>query len=237
MAFERLEIDGFIIWGALLPTPREDADPCEGQGAHGRLVRLALIALLLIIDLCPEGMPGGCRRPRDTRLAQERWTLEASVDPGLLAAACRHRCNARLFLEVVGGGKAFPLCAEGDEEAGRTNGPSPWQGVKQREGGMGLRALGDGLVEVGNGLQGHPELGDEGVHEENSGGDDAVIGGQRSGALEGLDAGGHHVGRTHVVGPEEAFQGSATRELGGFEGRPAAQEVTKDRRIFLGKPL
>ena len=35
-------------------------------------------------------------------------------------------------------------------------------------------------VEVGNGLQGDPELGDEGVHEEDIGGDDAVIGGQRS---------------------------------------------------------
>ncbi len=56
-AFERLEIDGFIVWRALLPTPREDADPFEGQGAHGGLVCLALVALLLVIDLCPEGMP------------------------------------------------------------------------------------------------------------------------------------------------------------------------------------
>jgi hypothetical protein len=200
VAFERLERDGCIKWGALLPTPREEAAPCEGQGAHGRLVRLALIALLLIRDLGPEGRPCGCRRPRDTRLAQERWTLEAPGDPGLRAAAFRHRCNARLLLEVVGGGQAFPLCAAGDEEAGSKNGPSPWQGVKQREVGMGLRALGDGVVAVGNGLPGDPELGDEGVHEEDMGGDDAVIGGQRAGALDGLEAGGDKVGRAHVVG-------------------------------------
>src|SRR6266568_5876271 len=109
----------------LRPTPREDADPCEGQGTHGRLVCLAFRALLLRIDLCPEGMPGGFRRPRDKRLAQELWTREAPGDPGLLAAAFRDRRNARLFLACVGGGKAFPLCAEGDEEAGGKNSPSP----------------------------------------------------------------------------------------------------------------
>jgi hypothetical protein len=200
VAFERLERDGCIIGGALLPTPREDADPCEGQGAHGRLVRLALLALRLIRDLGPEGMSGGFRRPRDTRLAQELGTREAPVAPGLLAAAFRHRYHARLLLECVGGGQAFPLFAAGDAEAGRKHGPSPWPGGKQREVGMGLRALGDGVVAVGNGLPGDPELGDEGVHEEDMGGDDAVIGGQRAGALDGLEAGGDKVGRAHVVG-------------------------------------
>jgi hypothetical protein len=168
-AFERLEIDGFILWGALLPTPLEDADPFEGQGSHGRLVCLAFSALRLLIDLCPEGMPGGFRSPLDKRLSQELWTLEAPVDPGLLAAAFRDRRDARIFLECVGGGQAFPWFAEGDEEAGSTNGPSTWHGVKHREVGMVLRALCDGIVEVGNGLQGDPELGDEGVPEEDMG--------------------------------------------------------------------
>jgi hypothetical protein len=200
-------------------------------------VRLAFLALLLIIDLCPEGMPGGFRSPLDKRLSQELWTLEAPVDPGLLAAAFRDRRNARIFLEFVGGGKAFPLFAKGDEEAGGKNSPSPWQGVKQREVGMVLGALCDGFVEVGNGLQGDPELGDEGVHEEDIGGDDAFIGGQRSGALDGLDAGGDDVGRAHVVGTEEAFHSGAACELHGFEGGPAAEEVAKEHGIFLWKPL
>ena len=130
-------------YGVLLPTPREDADPCEGKGAHGRLVRLAFIVLLLIIDLCPEESLVDYRRPLDKRLAQELWRLEVSVDPGLLAAAFRNRRNARIFLEVIGGGKAFPLFAEGDEEAGSEHGPSPWQGVGK--GSLeGLRALCDG---------------------------------------------------------------------------------------------
>jgi hypothetical protein len=54
---ERLEIHGCIVWPAILPAVTEDADPCEGQGAYGRLVRLAYGALLLVVDLCPEGVP------------------------------------------------------------------------------------------------------------------------------------------------------------------------------------
>ena len=135
-AFERLEIDGFIIRRVILPTSKEDTDPFECQGAHGRLVRLAFVALLLIIDLSPEGMPRGFRRPLHERLAQERRTLEAPVHPGLFATAFRDRRNARVFLEFLGGGEAFALFAEGDEEAGRKDDPGPWQGVKQGEVGM-----------------------------------------------------------------------------------------------------
>ena len=36
---------------------------------------------------------------------------------------------------------------------------------------------------------------------------------------------------------EEGFQGGAPCELRGFEGRPATETVTKDRRIFVRKPL
>jgi hypothetical protein len=37
--------------------------------------------------------------------------------------------------------------------------------------------LGEGFVAVGNGRQGNPELGDEGVHEEDMGGNDTCSGG------------------------------------------------------------
>jgi hypothetical protein len=70
-AVERLEIHGFIVWPAVLPTPQEDADPFEGQGAHGRLVRLGLGALLLVVALGPEGMSGGFSRQLHKRLAQK----------------------------------------------------------------------------------------------------------------------------------------------------------------------
>jgi len=68
-AFERLAIDGCIIRRVILPTPQEETEPWEGSGAHGRLGCLALVALLRIRDLCPEGMPGGLRRPRHACVA------------------------------------------------------------------------------------------------------------------------------------------------------------------------
>ena len=101
-AFERLEIHGFIVRRAILPTPIKDADPFESQGAYSRLVRLAFVALVLIRDLGPEGRPCGFRCPLHERLAQERRTLEAPMHPGLLATAFRDRRNARVFLEFLG---------------------------------------------------------------------------------------------------------------------------------------
>jgi hypothetical protein len=125
-AVERLEIHGFIIRRALLPTPIEDTDPLECQGAHGRLVRFALVALLLVVDLRPEGMPCGFSSPLHKRLSQELRALEAPVDPGLLAAAFRNRCNTRIFLEFLGRSVAFPLFTKGDEEARGKDRPSAW---------------------------------------------------------------------------------------------------------------
>jgi hypothetical protein len=129
-AVERLKIHGFIVWRASLPTPREDAHPCAGPGAHGGLVRLALGALLLGGDLRPQGMPGGCRCPRDNRVSQARRPLEAPVDPRFLAAAVRHGRHPRLLLACLGRSVAFSLCATGHAEAWGTDGPGAWHGVK-----------------------------------------------------------------------------------------------------------
>ena len=152
--------------------------------------------------------------------------------------SCRCVPSPAQYPPIVGGRRrreSVPVVRAGDAEAGNKHGPA-LAGVKQRVVGMVLGALGDGVVEVGNGLQGDPKLGDEGVHEEDIGGDDTVIGGQRSGALDGLNAAGDQVGRAHVVGTEEAFQSGAACAWRGFEGGPAAEDVAKDRGIFLGKP-
>ena len=226
-----------IIRGALLPTPKKNADPLERQRAHGDLVGLALITLLLVIDLRPEGMPDGFSGPLYKRLSQELRALEAPVHLRFLAAAFRDRRDARVFLEFLGRGVALPLFAKGHEKAGGKDGPGAWQGIKQGEVRMTLGTLRDGGVKVCDGLQGDAELGYKGLHEEGVGGDDAVIGGQRHGALDGLKACRDDLGRAHVVGTEEAFEGGATRELGGFEGGPATEDVAKERRIFLLKPL
>ena len=123
---ERLERGRLIVREALLPTTREDTDPCEGQGSHSSLVRCALVALLLVIDLCPEGMPDRCRGPCHERLAEARRTLPTPVHPGFLATAFRDWRHAGVFLEFRGGGEAFPLCAEGHEETRGKDRPSAW---------------------------------------------------------------------------------------------------------------
>jgi hypothetical protein len=60
---EGLERGGLIVRGALLPTPIQDAAPLKGERPHGGLLRFPLGALLLVIDLGPEGMPDRCRGP------------------------------------------------------------------------------------------------------------------------------------------------------------------------------
>ena len=129
------------------------------------------------------------------------------------------------------------MFAEGDKEAGSKHGSGPWQGVKQREVGMVLGALRNSGIAVGKGLQRDAELGNESLHQENIGGDDTVIGGERPGTLDSLEAGIDDVNRAHMVSPEEPFQRRAARKLRGFESWPAAEEVTKDHCIFVGKPL
>src|SRR5437870_6719138 len=100
-AVECLERGGLIVRGTLLPTPKEHADPLARQRAYGGLVGLALVALLLGIDLCPEGMPRGFRRPCHEGVAP--------VDPRLLAATFGDGCHTGVPLEFGGRRRAVAL--------------------------------------------------------------------------------------------------------------------------------
>src|SRR2546428_4673728 len=202
---KRLEIDGLIVRRVLLPAPIQDADPFERQCPDGSLMGLALVALLLVVNLCPEGMPDRLRRPFDKRLPEELGTLEAPVHPGLLAAPFGHRRDPGIFLEFGGGGIAFALFAEGDEQPGGEDGARSWEGLEQGEIGMVLRALRDGGIEIGDGLQGGPELGNEGLHQERIGRDDAFIGSEGCGRFDGLDTLGDDIGIAHVMRTEKVF--------------------------------
>ena len=106
---ERIEIDGLIVQGTILPTPIEDTDPLACQSAHSGLRRFPLVALLLVINPRPEGMPDRCGGPLAACLPEERRTLEAPVHPGLRATACSDWRDPRIFLSCGGGGIAFPL--------------------------------------------------------------------------------------------------------------------------------
>ena len=102
---------------------------------------------------------------------------------------------------------------------------------------MALGALCNGLVELRDRLQSHAELGDEGLDQEGIGGDDALIGSQRGGALDGVEALVDNISVAHVMVAEEALQGGASRQLHGLEGRPLGEEGAEDGGVFVVEPL
>src|SRR5215475_14545693 len=102
---------------------------------------------------------------------------------------------------------------------------------------MALSALCDSSVEIGDGLQGDPELGDEGLYQERIGRDDAFIGGERGGRFDGLDTLCNDIGIAHVMIPEEGFEGRTASELHCLESWPATQEVAEDCGVFVLKPM
>jgi hypothetical protein len=93
------------------------------------------------------------------------------------------------------------------------------------------------VVEGLESVQGDTELADEGLDEQGLGGDDACIARQRRGGLYGVETFCDDVSRAHVVVAAEGLQGRAPCEWRRFEGRPATQKVTKDRGVFILKPL
>ena len=73
-----------------------------------------LLALLLVIDLGPKGMPDRFGGPLHERLAQKLRALETPVDPRLLAAAFGDGRDPGLFLQGGGGRIPFALFPESD---------------------------------------------------------------------------------------------------------------------------
>jgi hypothetical protein len=234
---ECLEIGRLIVRRALLPTSIQDTDPLERQGTHSGLMRVALVTLLLIIDLGPEGMPNRLCGPLHKRLPEELWTLEPPVHPGFLAAAFGHRRDPRLFLQCSGGGIAFPLFAEGDEQPGRKDGARPREGLKQGKIGMVLGALRNGMIKGLDRVQGHAQLAHQRLDEQGIGSDDTLIRGQGRRGFDGAHTRDKHVCRAHMVIAKEGLQGGPPGQLCRFEGGPAAQKVTEHEGIFVLKPL
>jgi hypothetical protein len=182
-------------------------------------------------------MPRGFCRPFDERLAQERGALETPVDPGGVPAPLGHGGNARILLQFIGRGVAVALFAEGDEETRGKDRTGAWKAIKQGEVGMVLGTLCNSVVEGLDGLQGHAELRDESLDEEGMGADDTLIGGQRRGALDGLDALRDDVSVAHVMRTEKVLQGGTARKLGSLEGRPLGEKIAEDGGVFVLKPL
>jgi hypothetical protein len=235
-AVARLEIDGLIRRGALLPTPEEETDPRACQRAYGGLRRVPLIALRLVIAPRPAGRPARFGGPLDERVPEERWTLEAPVPPGLLAAACGDRRDPRLWLPFGGGGITVPWFAAGDEPPGGADGTRAWESREPGASRMGLSALGDGVSNGRDGLQGDPERLAQGLDPQGMGRDHALIGGQGGSRLEGVEARGHHVRRAPMGVAAAGFPRGAPGQVRGVERRPAAPQVTEQVGSLVLEP-
>ena len=131
------------------------------------------------------------------------WPLR-SVDRG----------DAGVLLELIGGGVTVAWFAAGDEEAWGKTAPAPARASNKGTSGWLWARCAHGVVEVVDGLQGHAKLSDEGLDQEGTGGDDALISGQWCGARDGLQALVDDVGVTHVMGVEKALERGVDARVG-----------------------
>jgi hypothetical protein len=51
---ERGQQAGLVIGAAIFPAAVQNAEPFEGQGPNGGVMRFLAVALLLVVLLCPE---------------------------------------------------------------------------------------------------------------------------------------------------------------------------------------
>jgi hypothetical protein len=84
-----------------------------------------------------------------------------------------------------------------------------------------------------NRVQGHAELTGQGLDEQDIGGDDTLIRSQGGRGFDGVNALGEHAFHAHMMVAKEGLQGGPPGKLGRFEGRPAAQKVTENARVFV----
>jgi hypothetical protein len=103
-------------------------------------------------------------------VSQAFGALETPVNPGLVAAAFRHRRKASIPLQLISRGVAVAWFAKGDQKTWGQDGASAREGVKYRAVGMALGAVGNGRVGILDRVQRHAELGHKGLDQEGIGG-------------------------------------------------------------------
>jgi len=129
------------------------------------------------------------------------------------------------------------LCAAGDAEAGANTAAAPGKAAHTGKSGWAWGRCAIAVSQAAMACNVTRRWATRACPRRPWGGDDAVLGGARHGPLDGLEAGIDDVNRAHVGSPDEPFQGGAARQWRRFERGPAAADVTKERRIFVGKPL
>ena len=79
--FKDVEVKGLIVAGASFPAAEDDADPFEGQGAHGAVMGFTLLALRLVEGFGPLGAMDRLAGELVKGLAEELWAKESAMYP------------------------------------------------------------------------------------------------------------------------------------------------------------
>ena len=81
-----MERGGLIIGAAILPTPREEADPCAREGPHSGLMGCPLVTLLLSNRHAPSRRAGSMQPPMPHPFVGGMWGTGGASGPSI---ACR----------------------------------------------------------------------------------------------------------------------------------------------------
>ena len=189
-----------------MPAAVQDPDPRKRQGAGRSLMGTVFGLLLSIVGTCPAGMAYGFAGPFYKGLSKKLRALEGPVDPTGVPTPFGDWRNARILLEVGGGGTTLAWFAEGHEETRGEDGAGTWERLKEGEVGIGWGQLCNSAVEVLDRLQGGTELGHKGADQADMGRDDALVCRERHGRLHRLKALSNDT-CLHMVLAKEALKG------------------------------
>lgn|GEM_PF-2485813 len=136
-----------VITGALGPHAMNNAEPFVGERPHGGVVAQSFGSLLLVVGAGPVAVLDGFAGPLVDALLDEKGAGPAAQGErvGPVAGAVEHRCDAAETEDGSGGGKAFPVGAEGGQQTGAVD-PS---GARQAFEDEGVGVLAVGLNQLG----------------------------------------------------------------------------------------
>ena len=123
--FELGDVVRLAVGGARFPKPKHDADPFVSQSADGGLVFAAGVTFLLVLGGRPTASFAGVVGEFVEGLPEEFRTGVAATDVAGFSALPRHRSDAAVALDFLGGREAVAVGPEGgdqprDERVART---------------------------------------------------------------------------------------------------------------------
>ena len=225
------------IGDASLPAFPEDADPLEGQGAQDFVVVFAFGPHALIVVLGPGGIHDGLAGPLDKGLALKLGGQPAPMSPEGMAALFTHRSDARQFLQAGRFGIEVALGAKSHAEPWGQVLTGPGEVAEQPGFGMGGEAGFDFLFQQGDMFVQSARLVQQRAQVQDGDTDARLLGGQRLGLADELQALFEQLGPPKVVSIIESFDHAG---LGGFkawEVGPTVQERPGHRGVEVAHQL